>query len=94
MNSEGQAVTTPTCTCTISAKEVIKIAVIGFCPLHKAAPALLEALEGVKYGSCWCGSDQGINVGSAPSRGLRNGGHWHGCLTAEAAIKLAKGETP
>lgn len=86
---------TPACTCTISTKEVVALAVIGFCPLHKAAPALLEALEAVEWSGNKCLEDESFSIcpscdEEAYGRVLWESGIHSDDCQLQAAIKLAK----
>ena len=76
------------CTCRIDQRSG-GWSVIVYCPLHAAAPALLEALEALGYAPwqlpdhrCFC-----LNLAQADN------GHTGECLAARAAIAQAKGET-
>lgn len=63
------------------------------CPLHAAAPALLEALERVQHwslnGGCWCGDQADGNL-PMPSK---ESAHDTDCQKARAAIRAAKGDS-
>lgn len=84
--------TTTDCTCIVEAEpdfaNYSTKYTIGQCPLHHAAPALLEALEGmtahyvhlVESGGC---DMQFWNPDEEPQ-----------VIQAQTAIKLARGETP